>query len=160
MGQSGAVLCSDVILWKYQITFLATGCQREPPDEHAHAYNRFKFVHTLILLAMTDTEFLTLAEKLLKAVEASCDRINDSTDADLDNQRVGGMITITFANRSQIIINLQKPLQEVWMATKAGGYHYKYDSVWRCTREGSEFFDDLSKHSSAQSGQALVFLNS
>lgn len=109
---------------------------------------------------MTDTEYLTQAENLLKAVEASCDRINDATDADLDNQRVGGMITITFANKSQIIINLQKPLQEVWMATKAGGYHYKYDIAWRCTREGSEFFDDLSKHSSAQSGQALVFVNS
>lgn len=106
---------------------------------------------------MTDTEYLTHAESLLQAVEASCDRINDATNADVDNQRVGGMVTITFANRSQIIINLQKPLQEVWMATKAGGYHYKYDSEWRSTREGSEFFSDLSAQASSQSGLALVF---
>jgi CyaY protein len=106
---------------------------------------------------MTDAQYLTHAENLLNAVEASCDRINDTTDADVDNQRVGGMITLTFANRSQIIINLQKPLQEVWMATKAGGFHYKFDSAWRSTREGSEFFADLNLHASAQSGAALSF---
>jgi CyaY protein len=106
---------------------------------------------------MTDTEYLQHAEALLSAVEASCDRINDASDADVDNQRVGGMITITFANRSQIIINLQKPLQEVWMATKAGGFHYKFGSVWRSTRAGSEFFSDLSEHASAQSGMQLFF---
>ncbi len=106
---------------------------------------------------MTDTEYLQHAEALLSAVEASCDRINDVTDADIDNQRVGGMITISFANRSQIIINLQKPLQEVWMATKAGGFHYKFDNAWRSTREGSEFFSDLSQHASTQAGLNLAF---
>jgi CyaY protein len=107
---------------------------------------------------MTDQDYLTQAESLLKAVEASCDRINDASDADVDNQRVGGMITITFTNRSQIIINLQKPLHEVWMATKAGGFHYKHESgAWRSTREGSEFFADLGLHASAQSGLVLVF---
>ena len=106
---------------------------------------------------MTDTEYLAHAEALLTTVEAGCDRINDTTDADIDNQRVGGMITITFANRSQIIINLQKPLQEVWMATKAGGFHYKFNSDWRSTREGSEFFSDLNRYATVQSGMPLVF---
>ncbi len=107
--------------------------------------------------AMTDQDYLTHAESLLRAVEANCDRINDSSDADIDNQRVGGMITLSFANRSQIIINLQKPLHEVWMATKAGGFHYKYSGSWRSTRQGSEFFTDLSQHATAQSGLVLVF---
>ncbi len=106
---------------------------------------------------MTDAEYSSHAEALLRAVEAGCDRINDTSDADIDNQRVGGMITITFANRSQIIINLQKPLQEVWMATKAGGFHYKFDSAWRSTREGTEFYSDLNQHASAQSGMPLLF---
>ncbi len=106
---------------------------------------------------MTDTEYSSHAEALLKTVEAACDRINDTTDTDIDNQRVGGMITLTFANRSQIIINLQKPLQEVWMATKAGGFHYKFDSNWRSTREGTEFFSDLNQHASAQAGMLLAF---
>ena len=107
---------------------------------------------------MTDLEFLDLAENLLKAVEASCDRINDETDADIDNQRVGGMITITFSNRSQIIVNLQKPLHEVWMAAKSGGYHYKFkDGHWQDTKGQGEFFENLSRFATAQSGTTLKF---
>jgi CyaY protein len=106
---------------------------------------------------MTDLEYLNHAEALLKAVEADCDRINDETEADIDNQRVGGMVTLTFSNRSQIIINLQKPLQEVWMAARAGGFHYKFESAWRNTRDDSEFFLDLTRYASEQSGLALTF---
>ncbi len=106
---------------------------------------------------MTDLEYSDLAEALLRSVEANCDRINDTTDADIDNQRVGGMITLTFLNRTQIIINLQKPLHEVWMATRAGGFHYQYQDQWRNTRDTSEFFADLSKYATEQAGQTLVF---
>ncbi|HEY8359473.1 MAG TPA: frataxin domain-containing protein, partial [Ramlibacter sp.] len=51
---------------------------------------------------MTDLEYLDHAEALLARVEACCDRINAETDADIDNQRVGGMITLSFEDRSQI----------------------------------------------------------
>jgi CyaY protein len=63
---------------------------------------------------MTDPEFMDRAEKLLAGIEASCDRINDQTDADIDNQRVGGMITLTFRNHSQIVINLVDGYQGPW----------------------------------------------
>jgi CyaY protein len=110
---------------------------------------------------MTDLEYLDRAEALLTAVEASCDRINESTDADIDNQRVGGMVTLVFPDRSQIVVNLQKPLQEVWMAAKGGGFHYRFDGqAWRDTKgHGGEFFADLSHHASAQAGRPLQFEN-
>ena len=107
---------------------------------------------------MTDSEFMDRAEKLLKAVEASCDRINDENRADIDNQRVGGMITLVFSNRSQIVINLQKPLHEIWLAAKSGGYHYKFDSAqWMDTKGQGEFFACLSRFASEQAGCPLVF---
>ena len=107
---------------------------------------------------MTDLEFLDRAELLLKAVELACDRINDEGDADIDNQRVGGMITLTFENKSQIIINLQKPLHEVWLAARSGGYHFKFDGqAWCDTKGQGEFFDRLSQDASTQTGLALVF---
>ncbi|HAL39664.1 MAG TPA: iron donor protein CyaY [Polaromonas sp.] len=107
---------------------------------------------------MTDLEYQDLAESMLKAIELACDRINDDTDADIDNQRTGGMITLTFSNRSQIVINLQKPLQEIWMAAKAGGFHYKFNSnQWTDTKDSSEFFAKLSRYASEQAGQPLVF---
>jgi CyaY protein len=107
---------------------------------------------------MTDTDYLDRAEALLRAIERACDRINDTTDADIDNQRVGGLITLIFANGSQIIINLQKPLQEVWLAARAGGFHYRFDGqAWMDTKGQGEFFAHLSRYASEQSGQALSF---
>jgi len=107
---------------------------------------------------MTDLEYMDRAEAVLKAIELACDRINDQTDADIDNQRVGGMITLTFANRSQIVINLQKPLHEIWMAARSGGYHYKFDGCqWLDTKGAGEFFAHLAREAGAQAGQALVF---
>jgi len=107
---------------------------------------------------MTDQEFMDRAEKLLSGVESGCDRINDQTDADVDNQRVGGMITLTFGNRSQIIINLQKPLHEVWLAARSGGYHFRFDGTqWMDTKGNGEFFACLSRDASDQAGVALNF---
>jgi CyaY protein len=107
---------------------------------------------------MTDLEFMDQAERLLSAVEASCDRINDKTDADIDNQRVGGMVTLTFANRSQIVINLQKPLHEVWLAARCGGFHYRWqEGQWQDTKGQGEFWHSLSRYASDQAGQSLSF---
>lgn len=107
---------------------------------------------------MTDSEFMDCAENLLKAVEASCDRINDENRADIDNQRVGGMVTLVFSNRSQIVINLQKPLHEIWMAAKSGGYHYKYEGEqWMDTKGQGEFFASLSRFASEQAGCVINF---
>lgn len=107
---------------------------------------------------MTDTEFMDQAEMLLRAIEGNCDRINDQMIADVDNQRTGGMVTLVFANRSQIVINLQKPLHEVWLAAKSGGYHYKFNSgQWLDTKGQGEFFTNLSRFASEQAGCPLNF---
>lgn len=107
---------------------------------------------------MTDLEFLDRAESLLRALEQQCDRLNDDTDADIDNQRVGGMITLVFANRSQIVINLQKPLHEVWLAARSGGYHFRFDGQqWSDTKGQGEFFQRLTQDATTQSGMTLSF---
>ena len=107
---------------------------------------------------MTELEYLDQAEALLKAVEACCDRMNDVDDADIDNQRVGAMVTMSFANGSQIVINLQKPLQEIWMAAKSGGYHYRYaQGQWQDTKGHGELLAELSRQASAQAGMELRF---
>jgi len=107
---------------------------------------------------MTDSEYLDRADALLKVVERNCDRINDESDADIDNQRVGGMVTLTFANQSQIVINQQKPLHEIWLAARAGGFHYRWlDGQWQDTKGRGEFFSVLSGIATSQAGQHLVF---
>lgn len=107
---------------------------------------------------MTDPEFMNRAEALLRQIESGCDRIADETDVDIDNQRVGGMITITFANRSQIVVNMQKPLQEIWLAARSGGYHYRFDGrQWLDTKGAGELLANLSRAASEQAGVMLRF---
>ena len=107
---------------------------------------------------MTDLEYLDRAEALLATVEAECDRINEAGDADIDNQRVGGMVTLVFADNSQIVVNLQKPLQELWLAARSGGYHYRWqEGQWRDTKSGEEFYARLSLSASEHAGAALRF---
>ncbi|MDR0457752.1 MAG: iron donor protein CyaY [Burkholderiaceae bacterium] len=107
---------------------------------------------------MTDLEYMNLAESLLDQVERDCDRINDCDGADIDNQRAGGMVTLVFSGGSQIVVNLQKPLHEVWLAARAGGFHFRFaDGRWRDTKTGEDFHDCLSRAASQQSGLALWF---
>ena len=126
--------------------------------QRAWALTRIICFIPMVQIVMTDLEFLDHAEQLLKAVELACDDMNDNSDADIDNQRVGGMITLVFSNRSQIIINLQKPLHEVWLAAKSGGYHFKYDGTkWMDTKGQGEFFERLTQDACAQTGLGLRF---
>ncbi len=107
---------------------------------------------------MTDPEFMDLAESVLAQIEECCDQINAATDADIDNQRVGGMVTLVFTNQSQIVVNLQKPLHEIWLAARSGGYHYKFDGkLWQDTKGQGEFFESLSRDASAQAGRVVTF---
>jgi len=55
-------------------------------------------------------------------------------------------------------VNLQKPLHEVWLAAKSGGHHYKFkDGTWQDTKGEGEFFENLSRFGSGQSGLSLNF---
>jgi len=107
---------------------------------------------------MTDLEFMDAAEAVLRAVELNCDAHNEVGEVDIDNQRVGSMITLTFEDRSQVVINLQKPLHEIWLASREGGYHYRcIDGQWQDTKSGQEFFEDLSRALSVHARMPITF---
>ena len=105
---------------------------------------------------MNDSEFHQLADQLMLNIEETLDDF--AGDADIDNQRTGGMITLSFENKSQIVVNLQKPLQEIWLAAKRGGYHYKFvNGQWQDTKAQAELFAHLSVCASEQAQAELVF---
>lgn len=106
---------------------------------------------------MSETEFLDLAESTLNTIEAAMDRLNDEDVIDVECKRSGNVLEIEFIdNGTKIIVNSQAPMQELWVAAKAGGYHYKrVDGKWINTRDGSELFAALSSLASAQGGAAI-----
>jgi len=106
---------------------------------------------------MSDTEYLTRAEAVLAAVERCVDEANEG-DLDIDLGRNGGVVTLSFENGSKIIVNLQPPMKEVWIAAKSGGYHFRYlDGAWRDTRSGNEFFAALTQYATEQAGEPVTF---
>ncbi|TWI60773.1 CyaY protein [Pseudoduganella lurida] len=111
---------------------------------------------------MTETEFLDLADSTLNAIEAALDRLNDADHLDVECSRSGNVLEIEFLhNSSKVIVNSQAAMQELWVAARSGGFHYRYlDGQWINTRDGgSELFDALSQIATEQSGGAPVVVS-
>ena len=108
--------------------------------------------------ALTDAEYHRLTGALLACIEATADKLLQDDVVDIDTQRTGGLLEMSFPNGSKIVLNTQPPLHELWLAARSGGFHYKFvDGAWRDTRDGGEFFDALSACASEQAGQQLRF---
>lgn len=101
---------------------------------------------------MTDSEFLAMADTCLQQVQEIFEQAFENDVWDVDCKRSGNVLEIEFvANGSKIIVNSQAPMQEMWVAARSGGFHYKLeDQAWRNTRDGSELFATLREIAQAQ----------
>lgn len=107
---------------------------------------------------LNDADYRRLTHALLSSVESQVDAWLDEDLIDIDTHRSGGLLELSFPNGSKIILNTQPPLHEVWMAARAGGYHFRWDGqAWRDTRDAVEFLQRLSGEASAQAGLPLSF---
>ncbi len=84
-------------------------------------------------------------------LEALVDRWLDEDVIDIDTHRTGGLLEMSFPNGSKIVINTQPPLQEIWLAARGGGFHFRYcEGRWLDTRSSVEFHALLSEQASAR----------
>ena len=108
--------------------------------------------------ALSDADYRRETEALLARIEAAADRWLQDDVIDIDSQRTGGLLELSFPDGSKIVVNTQPPLHEVWLAARAGGYHYRWVAgQWLDTRDSNEFVAALSAHASAQGGKPLQF---
>ena len=107
---------------------------------------------------MTESEFLAVAEAVLDHIESRIEQTADVADVDVECSRSGNVLEIEFIDQSsKIIVNTQAPMQEIWVAARSGGFHFRMKGdLWLDTRDGSELFAALSSLVSAQAGQSLV----
>lgn len=106
---------------------------------------------------MTESEFLTLANTTLASIENTLENATDNTDLDVECSRNGNVLEIECVdNGSKIIVNIQTPMQELWIAAKSGGFHYQYNGTrWLNTRDQTDFFETLSRVITEQAGVAV-----
>ena len=108
-------------------------------------------------MSLSDAEYHAKSHALLARIESQVDAWLDDDVVDIDSHRTGGLLELTLPGGSKIIINTQAPLQEIWLAARSGGYHFKWDGAQWVDREGQEFCARLSRSASEQAGQALTF---
>ena len=102
---------------------------------------------------MEDREFNTLADAALARIEVALEATGANIDFEL---AAGGVLEIEFADGSKIIVNRHGVAREIWVAARAGGFHFRWDGlVWRDTRDGGELMDRLSALASQQAGEAI-----
>ena len=112
----------------------------------------------LVPTPLTDTAYHAATSAVLAGIEATVDRWLQDDVVDIDTQRTGGLLELSFPGGSKIVVNTQPPLHELWLAARSGGYHYKHvQGRWLDTRDGRDFFDALSACASEQAGRPLRF---
>jgi CyaY protein len=102
---------------------------------------------------MRDSEFVVLADRTLADIE----RRLDVAGVDLDCAVVGdGVLEIEFADGSKIVVNRHGVAQEIWLAGRAGGFHFRWErGAWRDTKDGRELMAVLSELLSKQVGERI-----
>jgi CyaY protein len=107
---------------------------------------------------LTDTEFITAADRTLAAIGEALDRALAASDADLDWNLVDGILEIECEDQSKLIVNRHTPNREIWLAARAGGSHFAArGGAWRDTRTGEELGSALAARLTEQSGLAVTF---
>jgi len=90
---------------------------------------------------MTESEFHGAVDAILAHIESSLED-EDALDVDLES----GILTVTCADGSKVIVNRQTPNREIWVAARSGGFHFAFrDGAWRDTRGGEELFASLAR---------------
>ncbi|MCP4431332.1 MAG: iron donor protein CyaY [Gammaproteobacteria bacterium] len=104
---------------------------------------------------MNESEFNQLAEQILMEIEDAV----ESLAVDIDCDTAGDILTLEFENSSQIIINKQTPLSQIWVAARSGGYHFNYDAerkLWCLNSDPQkELLSQLGVYCTEQADEAV-----
>jgi CyaY protein len=111
-------------------------------------------------MSLSDADYLAKSHALLARIEAQIDAWLEADVVDIDTHRTGGLLELSLPGPgagSKIVLNTQPPLQELWLAARSGGFHFKWNGTQWIDREGQELLARLSSCASEQTGQALTF---
>ena len=107
---------------------------------------------------MEESDFNQKVDDILVVIEDAL----DNCDADLDWDLAGGILTIECENGSQVIVNRQGPTQQIWVASRSGGFHFDFckgkgeEKETDCWLQADlELFAHLNQVLSEQSGESV-----
>jgi CyaY protein len=75
---------------------------------------------------MDEPRYQQLAEKALRALETM---LVDVDAEDVDIERSGDVVTLTFRNGKKAVVNTQRPTRQIWLAADARAWHFGWDDA-------------------------------
>ncbi len=74
---------------------------------------------------LTDSEFITAADRTLAAIGDALDAALDVSDADIDWSLNDGILEIDCGGGGKVIVNRHVANREIWVAARSGGFHFR-----------------------------------
>ncbi|MBX3197626.1 MAG: iron donor protein CyaY [Labilithrix sp.] len=75
---------------------------------------------------MDESRYQHLADMALAKLEAM---LEDVDAEDVDVERAGDVITLTFRDGKKCVVNTQRPTRQIWLAANARAWHFGYDEA-------------------------------
>ncbi len=82
---------------------------------------------------MDEPRYQHLADDALARLESM---FEDVDAEDVDVERAGDVVTLTFKSGKKCVVNTQRPTRQMWLAANARAWHFDYDEA------GSRWIDD------------------
>lgn len=102
---------------------------------------------------MDEHEFDVMADSMLEALELALEAESGGLDFEV---KQGGIIEIEFEDGSKVIVNKHRAAQEIWVAARSGGFHFRPEAGrWLGTRDGCDLLGVLSRCLSDQAGRSI-----
>lgn len=106
----------------------------------------------------SDSDFIAAADATLDAIGRALDDALARSDVDLDWTVNDGILTIEGEDGGKVIVNRHVPNRELWVAARAGGYHFRpLAGRWMDTRNGDELAVALARLLKSQMGLDVPF---
>lgn len=107
--------------------------------------------------SMTETEFLNQASQVFSAVEALVDQWAAQDQADIESQLSAGVLEIECPDDKTLVINVQSPMRQIWLASPFGAFHFVWNgTAWQDTRQNQDFWSVLHAQASRACGVSLA----
>ena len=105
---------------------------------------------------MGDSDFERRGMAVLESIEQQLELAMHAAGASWDSDFEGSVLRLTFEDDSRVIMNLQAPLREIWLASRRGGFHFRLNSErgWIDTRDacklGQRVAEEVSHHAGVE----------
>lgn len=102
---------------------------------------------------MDHKEFGLLAQTALTRIQSGLE------NAELDFESpADGVLEIEFDDGSKIVINRHGVAQEIWVAARSGGFHFRpTNGIWKDSRDGEDLYIKLARLIAQQGGVTALF---